>query len=74
MGYEKHPKKDEMPPPRAALHEFLFHHDRALALARSRPESVALLRRSAARGMTRRRMEQIWGRDFVQAVLEDLRE
>lgn len=36
---------------------------------RGREESVALLRHNYGRGMSERRMNDIWGRQFVQAVL-----
>jgi len=35
----------------------------------SRPESVALVKYSRERGMSMKRMHEIWGRTFVTAVL-----
>ena len=40
----------------------------------ARPESAALLRYSLSRGMRRSTAEGIWGRDFVAAVTDLLRD
>lgn len=38
----------------------------------SRPNSVALVKYTHARGMSMKRMHEIWGRVFVSAVLGDV--
>ena len=37
----------------------------------SRPDSVELVKYSASRGMSRKRMDEIWGSVFVRAVIGD---
>ena len=37
----------------------------------SRPESVELVKSTAMRGMSRKRMNEIWGSVFVRAILGD---
>jgi len=37
----------------------------------ARPESVELVKFTAMRGMSRKRMDEIWGSVFVRAVLGD---
>ncbi len=46
--------------------------DRRRRMIDGREESIALLKYNAARGMSRARMCQIWGSDFVRIVLDEL--
>lgn len=64
----------DMPPEpgHKVLSYLMERQERGFALVSGRESSVALLRASAKRGMSRQRMEQIWGRDFVRVVLEEL--
>jgi hypothetical protein len=45
------------------------HQRRIGYMTSARPDSVALVRYSNSRGMSRQTMDRIWGRVFVDAVL-----
>lgn len=46
--------------------------DRRRRMIDGREESIALLKYNAERGMSRARMCQIWGSDFVRIVMDEL--
>ena len=46
--------------------------DKRKRMVSGREDSIKLLKYSAERGMSRTRMCQIWGSDFVRIVLEEM--
>jgi len=46
--------------------------DKRKRMISGREESIALMKYSAERGMSRARMCEIWGRDFVAIVLDQM--
>jgi hypothetical protein len=46
--------------------------DKRKRMISGREDSIKLLKYSAERGMSRTRMCQIWGDDFVRIVLEEM--